>query len=220
MNLKEHQAKIQKLSYKCFGLYDNQGKRLISANRDNQPSKLPDIIKDLENLPAGSYVIRCSNNSRDGIDYPINTQPTNAPAPNVLTSQALADDLKTAERLGRLESENAFLRQQLAEAGEKIDQLEAEALEALAQDPDDDQFLEDEPPSAKEQILEAIAPVIPALADRALALVDKFLNKPSAQPLAEAPRQPAPPAIDYERLANMVSQKLMEAQQFEDDPVS
>ena len=220
MYLKEHQAKIQKLPYKCFSLRSAEGKRLISANTESQPSKLPSIIAALEDMPPGSYVIRCSNNSKDGYDYPIVTQPTNAPAPNVLTSQALADDLKTAERLGRLESENAFLRQQLAEAGERIDQLEAEALEALAQDPDDDQFLEDEPPSAKEQLLEAIAPVIPALADRALALVDKFLNKPSAQPLAEAPRQPAPPAIDYERLANMVSQKLMEAQQFEDDPVS
>jgi hypothetical protein len=68
--------------------------------------------------------------------------------------------------------------------------------------------------------LEAIAPVIPALADRALALVDKFLNKPSAQPLAEAPRQPVAPVIDYERLATMVSQKLMEVQQYDDEPVS
>jgi len=220
MNLKEHQAKIQKLPYKCFSLRSAEGKRLISANTESQPSKLPAIIAALEDMPPGSYVIRCSNNSKDGYDYPIVTQPTNAPAPNVLTSQALADDLKTAERLGRLESENAFLRQQIAEAGEKIDQLEAEALEALAEDPDDDQFLDDERPSAKEQLLEAIAPVIPALADRALALVDKFLNKPSAEPLAEAPRQPEPPAIDYERLANMVSQKIMEAQQFEDDPVS
>jgi hypothetical protein len=53
-----------------------------------------------------------------------------------------------------------------------------------------------------------------------LSLVDKFLNKPSAQPLAEAPRQPVAPVIDYERLANMVSQKLMEAQQFEDESIS
>jgi len=220
MNLKEHQAKIQKLPYKCFSLIDAEGKRLISANSKTQPSKLPAIMTALKDMPPGNYVIRCFNNTSDGYDYPINTGLTNAPAPNVLTSQALADDLKTAERLGRLESENAFLRQQLAEAGERIDQLEAEALEALAQDPDDDQFLDDEPPSAKEQLLEAIAPVIPALADRALALVDKFLNKPSVQPLAEAPRQPEPPAIDYERLAEMVSQKLMEAQQFEDDPVN
>lgn len=219
MNLKEHQAKIQKLPYKCFSLRSAEGKRLISANTDTQPSKLPAIIAALEDMPPGSYVIRCSNNSKDGYDYPIVTQPTNAPAPNVSTSQASADDLKTAERLGRLESENAFLRQQLAEAGERIQALEADALEALAEDPDDD-FLAEEPPSAKEQLLEAIAPVIPALADRALALVDKFLNKPSAQPLAEAPRQPVAPVIDYERLANMVSQKLMEAQQYENDTVS
>lgn len=219
MNLKEHQAKIQKLPYKCFSLRSAEGKRLISANTDTQPSKLPAIIAALEDMPPGSYVIRCSNNSKDGYDYPIVTQPTNAPATNVLNSQASADDLKTAERLGRLESENAFLRQQLAEASERIQALEADALEALAEDPDDD-FLADEPPSAKEQLLEAIAPVIPALADRALALVDKFLNKPSAQPLAEAPRQPVAPVIDYERLANMVSQKLMEAQQFEDESVS
>jgi hypothetical protein len=219
MNLKEHQAKIQKLPYKCFSLRSAEGKRLISANTELQPSKLPAIIAALEDMPPGNYVIRCSNNSKDGYDYPIVTQPTNAPATNVLTSQASADDLKTAERLGRLESENAFLRQQLAEAGERIQALEADALEALAEDPDEDDFLAEQPPSAKEQLLEAIAPVIPALADRALALVDKFLNKPSAQPLAEAPR-PAAPVIDYERLANMVSQKLMEAQQYDDEPVS
>jgi hypothetical protein len=218
MNLKEHQAKIQKLPYKCFSLRSAEGKRLISANTDTQPSKLPAIIAALEDMPPGSYVIRCSNNSKDGYDYPIVTQPTNAPATNVSNSQASADDLKTAERLGRLESENAFLRQQLAEASERIQALEADALEALAEDPDED-FLADEPPSAKEQLLEAIAPVIPALADRALALVDKFLNKPSAQPLAEAPRQPVAPVIDYERLANMVSQKLMESQQYEDEPI-
>jgi len=220
MNLKEHQAKIQKLPYKCFSLRSAEGKRLISANTELQPSKLPAIIAALEDMPPGSYVIRCSNNSKDGYDYPIVTQPTNAPATNVTISQASADDLKTAERLGRLESENAFLRQQLAEAGERIQALEADALEALAEDPDEDDFLADQPPSAKEQLLEAIAPVIPALADRALALVDKFLNKPSAQPLAEAPRQPVAPVIDYERLANMVSQKLMEAQQYDDEPVS
>jgi hypothetical protein len=123
MNLKEHQAKIQKLPYKCFSLRSAEGKRLISANTDTQPSKLPAIIAALEDMPPGSYVIRCSNNSKDGYDYPIVTQPTNAPATNVSTSQASADDLKTAERLGRLESENAFLRQQLAEAGERIQAL-------------------------------------------------------------------------------------------------
>ena len=219
MNLKEHQAKIQKLPYKCFSLRSAEGKRLISANTDTQPSKLPAIIAALEDMPPGNYVIRCSNNSKDGYDYPIITHATNAPATNVLNSQASAEDLKTAERLGRLESENAFLRQQLAEAGERIQSLEADALEALAEDPDEDDFLAEQPPSAKEQLLEAIAPVIPALADRALALVDKFLNKPSAQPLAEAPR-PAATVIDYERLANMVSQKLMEAQQFEDESIS
>ena len=221
MELKQHQAKIAKLPYRCYSLRSAAGKRLISANAANQPSKLPAIIAALEDMPPGEYVIRCSNGSKDGYDYPINTatQGTNAPAPNVSFSQASADDLKTAERLGRLESENAFLRQQLAEAGERIQALEADALEALAEDPDDDDFLQEQPPSAKEQLLEAIAPVIPALADRALALVDKFLNKPSAQPLAEAPR-PAAPVIDYERLANMVSQKLMEAQQYDDEPVS
>ena len=220
MNLKEHQAKIQKLPYKCFSLRTAEGERLISANSKTQPSKLPAIMTALKDMPPGTYIIRCFNNTSDGYDYPINTLSTNAPATNVLNSQASADDLKTAERLGRLESENAFLRQQLADANERIQALEADALEALAEDPDDDDFLAEQPPSAKEQLLEAIAPVIPALADRALALVDRFLNKPSAQPLAEAPRQPVAPVIDYERLANMVSQKLMEAQQYDNEPVS
>jgi hypothetical protein len=215
MNLKEHQAKIQKLPYKCFSLRSAEGKRLISANTELQPSKLPAIIAALEDMPPGSYVIRCSNNSKDGYDYPIVTQPTNAPATNVLTSQASADDLKTAERLGRLESENAFLRQQLAEAGERIQALEAEALEEDWNDEADD-ILGDPAPSPKEQILEAIAPIIPALADKALALVDRFLNKPAAQPLSERAPVQAAPVIDYERLAEMVSQKLMEAQEPEE----
>jgi hypothetical protein len=78
-----------------------------------------------------------------------------------------------------------------------------------------DDILGDPAPSPKEQILEAIAPIIPALADKALALVDRFLNKPAAQPLSE--RAPAPaPVIDYELLAEMVSQKLMEAQEPEE----
>jgi hypothetical protein len=215
MNLKEHQAKIQKLPYKCFSLRSAEGKRLISANTELQPSKLPAIIAALEDMPPGSYVIRCSNNSKDGYDYPIVTQPTNAPATNVLTSQASADDLKTAERLGRLESENAFLRQQLAEAGERIQALEAEALEEDWNDEADD-ILGDPAPSPKEQILEAIAPIIPALADKALALVDRFLNKPAAQPLSERAPVQAAPVIDYELLAQMVSQKLMEAQEPEE----
>jgi hypothetical protein len=221
MNLKEHQAKIQKLPYKTHALRNAAGKRLIAANHVTEPSRLPQIIKAIEDMEPDEYIVRCSNGSKDYYDYTISTlaKPTTAPVTNVLNSQASADDLKTAERLGRLESENAFLRQQLAEAGERIQALEADALEALAEDPDEDDFLAEQPPSAKEQLLEAIAPVIPALADRALALVDRFLNKPSAQPLAEAPR-PAAPVIDYERLANMVSQKLMEAQQYDDEPVS
>jgi hypothetical protein len=217
MELKQHQAKIAKLPYRCYSLRSAAGKRLISANAANQPSKLPAIIAALEDMPPGEYVIRCSNGSKDGYDYPINTatQGTNAPAQNVLNSQASADDLKTAERLGRLESENAFLRQQLAEAGERIQALEAEALEEDWNDEDDD-ILGDPAPSPKEQILEAIAPIIPALADKALALVDRFLNKPAAQPLSDREPVQAAPVIDYERLAEMVSQKLMEAQEPEE----
>jgi hypothetical protein len=220
MNLKEHQAKIQKLPYKTHALRNAAGKRLIAANHVTEPSRLPQIIKAIEDMEPDEYIVRCSNGSKDYYDYTISTlaKPANAPAINVSTSQASADDLKTAERLGRLESENAYLRQQLAEAGERIQALEAEALEADWDD-EADEILSEQAPSPKEQIMEAIAPVIPALADRALALVDKFLNKPSVQPLAEAPQQAAP-VIDYERLANMVSQKLMEAQQYDDEPVS
>jgi hypothetical protein len=217
MDLKQHQAKIAKLPYRCYSLRSAAGKRLISANAANQPSKLPAIIAALEDMPPGDYVIRCSNGSKDGYDYPINTatQGTNAPAPNVSFSQAPLEDIKTAERLGRLEAENAFLRQQLAEAGERIQALEAEALEA-DWDEEADDILAEQAPSPKEQILEAIAPVIPALADRALALVDRFLNKPTAQPLSDRAPAPAAPVIDYERLAEMVSQKLMEAQEPEE----
>ena len=220
MNLKEHQAKIQKLPYKTHALRTAAGKRLIAANQVTEPSRLPQIIKAIEDMEPDEYIVRCSNGSKDYYDYTISTlaKPTNAPAINVSTSQASADDLKTAERLGRLESENAYLRQQLAEAGERIQALEAEALEADWDD-EADEILSEQAPSPKEQIMEAIAPVIPALADRALALVDKFLNKPSAQPLAEAPQQAAP-VIDYERLATMVSQKLIESQQYDDEPVS
>ncbi|NBU92706.1 MAG: hypothetical protein EBS17_07695 [Flavobacteriia bacterium] len=220
MNLKEHQAKIQKLPYKTHALRTAAGKRLIAANHVTEPSRLPQIIKAIEDMEPDEYIVRCSNGSKDYYDYTISTlaKPTNAPAINVSTSQASADDLKTAERLGRLESENAYLRQQLAEAGERIQALEAEALEADWDD-EADEILSEQAPSPKEKILEAIAPVIPALADRALALVDKFLNKPSAQPLAEAPQQAAP-VIDYERLATMVSQKLIESQQYDDEPVS
>jgi hypothetical protein len=219
MDLKQHQAKIEEISkgnYVQHSLLDNNGNKLISANPYNKPSKLPDIIRSLKGMPEGQYIIRCSKGKNSQFDYPINTATpgTNAPATNVSLSQAATDDLKTAERLGRLEAENAYLRQQLAEAGERIQALEAEALEEDWNDEADD-ILGDPAPSPKEQILEAIAPIIPALADKALALVDRFLNKPAAQPLSE--RAPAPaPVIDYERLAEMVSQKLMEAQEPEE----
>jgi len=217
MDLKQHQAKIEEISkdnYSQHSLLDNNGKQIIGANPYNKPSKLPGIIRSLKNMPEGQYIIRCSKGKNSQFDYPINTatQGTNAPAPNVSFSQASTDDLKTAERLGRLETENAFLRQQLAEAGERIQALEAEALEA-DWDEEADDILAEQAPSPKEQILEAIAPVIPALADRALALVDRFLNKPTAQPLSDRAPAPAAPVIDYERLAEMVSQKLMEAQE-------
>lgn len=213
MTLKEHQAKIQKLPYKTHALRTAAGKRLIGANAVNEPSRLPKIIQALEDLEPGDYVVRCSNGSKDGYDYAISTiaKPTNAPAPNVSFSQAATEDLKTAERLGRLEAENAFLKIQLSEAGARIQELEAEALETLAEG--EDLEAEDLPPTPKEQLLEAIAPVIPALADRALALVDKFLNKP-APGLAEAPK---PVVIDYDRLAEMVKNKLIEAQQYESE---
>ena len=220
MDLKQQQAKIEEISkgnYSQHSLLDNNGKQIIGANPYNKPSKLPDIIRFLKNMPEGQYIVRCSKGKNSQFDYPINTatQGTNAPAINVSTSQAFADDLKTAERLGRLETENAFLRQQLAEAGERIQALEAEALEA-DWDEEADDILAEQAPSPKEQILEAIAPVIPALADRALALVDRFLNKPAAQPLSDRAPAPAAPVIDYERLAEMVSQKLMEAQEPEE----
>ena len=213
MTLKEHQAKIQKLPYKTHALRTAAGKRLIGANAVNEPSRLPKIIQALEDLEPGDYVVRCSNGSKDGYDYAISTlaKPTNAPAPNVSFSQAATEDLKTAERLGRLEAENAFLKLQLSEAGARIQELEAEALETLAEG--EDLEAEDLPPTPKEQLLEAIAPVIPALADRALALVDKFLNKP-APGLAEAPK---PVVIDYDRLAEMVKNKLIETQQYENE---
>jgi len=212
MTLKEHQAKIQKLPYKTHALRTAAGKRLIGANAVNEPSRLPKIIQALEDLEPGDYVVRCSNGSKDGYDYSISTlaKPTNAPATNVSTSQANTDDLKTAERLGRLEAENAFLKLQLSEAGARIQELEAEALETLAEGEDLEE--EDLPPTPKEQLLEAIAPVIPALADRALALVDKFLNKP-----APSLSEPKPLAIDYERLAEMVKDKLIQSQQYEQE---
>lgn len=212
MTLKEHQAKIQKLPYKTHALRTAAGKRLIGANAVNEPSRLPKIIQALEDLEPGDYVVRCSNGSKDGYDYSISTlaKSTNAPVTNVSTSQASTDDLKTAERLGRLEAENAFLKLQLSEAGARIQELEAEALETLAEGEDLEE--EDLPPTPKEQLLEAIAPVIPALADRALALVDKFLNKP-----APSLSEPKPLAIDYERLAEMVKDKLIQSQQYEQE---
>jgi hypothetical protein len=209
MTLKEHQARILKLPYKTHALRTANGKRLITANPVTKPSALPKIILALEDMDPGDYVIRCSNGSKDGYDYPISTvaKQTNAPAPNVSFSQAPTEDLKTAERLGRLEAENDYLKTQLAEANDRIRALEAE--ETLEEGEDLD--LDDLPPSPKEQLLEAIAPVIPALADRALAVIDKFLNKP-APGLAEAPK---PVPIDYDRLAEMVKDKLIEAQQYE-----
>jgi hypothetical protein len=82
----------------------------------------------------------------------------------------------------------------------------------LSEDEDPDIDLgEDEPEQQQSGLMEALAPAVPMLVDKALALMDNFINRNKPQQLSEGPKP-----IDYDQLAEIVVQKIMANQPTQD----
>lgn len=197
--LNEVKKKIQKLGYSSHGLKTADGKWILKPNGPRKESNLDQIFSMLETLPPDNYVVYCTKaGTRAGYDYPV---PTNGSfgAPMLQTSQPAAQPNPDAERLGRLEAENAFLREQ-------VESLKKELEECNLEDEDPDFGLADDEPELPQQsgLMEALAPAVPALVDKALALMDNFINRNKPQQLSEGPKP-----IDYDQLAEIVVQKIM-----------
>lgn len=197
--LNEVKKKIQKLGYSSHGLKTADGKWILKPNGPRKESNLDQIFSMLETLPPDNYVVYCTKaGTRAGYDYPV---PTNGSfgAPMLQPSQPAAQPNPDAERLGRLEAENAFLREQ-------VESLKKELEECNLEDEDPDFGLADDEPELPQQsgLMEALAPAVPALVDKALALMDNFINRNKPQQLSEGPKP-----IDYDQLAEIVVQKIM-----------
>jgi hypothetical protein len=197
--LNEVKKKIQKLGYTSHGLKTADGKWILKPNGPRKESNLDQIFSMLETLPPDNYVVYCTKaGTRAGYDYPV---PTNGSfgATMLQTSQPATQPNPDAERLGRLEAENAFLREQ-------VESLKKELEECNLEDDDQDFGLADDEPELPQQsgLMEALAPAVPALVDKALALMDNFINRNKPQQLSEGPK-----AINYDQLAEIVVQKIM-----------
>lgn len=191
LDTKKLQKQIDELGYKSHGLFHAGGNCILTHNMAAKPSNLPQILRMLPSLPPGEYIINCSNGQGRKyahFDYPITIESTSKSKDQLasemvpLSSAGSTSLFQDAHTLGRLESENEFLKVQLAE-------LRAQ----LAEDPEDeedDDFLEDfEPmPSLKDKAIDAILPILPTLADKLLAVLDKYTN-PAPAPIAEAAPQ-------------------------------
>lgn len=190
LDTKKLQKQIDELGYKSHGLFHAAGNCILTHNMAAKPSNLPQILRMLPSLPPGEYIINCSNGQGRKyahFDFPVTIENTSKSQNQIasdmvpLSSAGSTSQFQDAHTLGRLESENEFLKVQLAE-------LRAQ----LAEDPEDeedDELLEDlEPmPSLKDKAIDAILPILPTLADKLLAVLDKYTN-PAPAPIAE----PAP----------------------------
>ena len=198
--------KIESLGYSSYGLKNGE-KWLLKPNSSKTESNLPKIFKMLDVLPPDVYIVYCTNpgSKGAGVEFPISTNPIGEK--NVPPSQSVTTDLVSAERLGRLESENAYLRKCEAELQEKlesalkrIEELESEELS----EGDDEPNIEEQPSN----LMDALTPIIPTLLDRGLTLMESYLsNKKQPIQLAESE-----PKIDYNKLADIVTQNIIQYQ--------
>jgi len=196
------EKKISNLDYKCHGLLDSNKLWVLKPNPTKDPSKLPNILKMLKSLPPGLYEVNCSNGQ--GLrgahyNFPIDTREAKTEFfENGNLSQAAAMNNLDATKLGRLESENDFLKQRLAELELQIEELN----DLLDEEPEE---LAAAPPTLQQTLLENLAPVIPPLADKLLAIADSWIKSKTPQPIAEAPTI-TPDLAD--QIAEMVKAKI------------
>lgn len=204
MDYKAIETKIKGLQYKCHGLLDENKIWLLKPNPSKDPSRLPNILKMLQDLPPGLYTINCSNGQ--GLrgahyNYPIDTREAKTEfSENGILSQGAARNTADAEKIARLESENEYLKAKIAELEEQLEELE----EILDEEPE---TIEAAPPTLQQTLLENLAPAIPPLADKLLSIADLWLK--SKMPNLEPPAQPAGISPELaEQIANLVKAKI------------
>jgi hypothetical protein len=192
LDTKKLQKQIDELGYKSHGLYHAAGNCILTHNMAAKPSNLPQILRMLPSLPPGDYVINCSNGQGRKyahFDFPVTIEGSSKGKDPIasdmvpLSSNGSTSQFQDAHNFGRLEAENEYLKTQLAE-------LRAQLAEDPEEEEEDDDFLEDlEPtPTLKDKAIDAILPILPTLADKLLAVLDKYTN-PTPAPLAEAAPQ-------------------------------
>lgn len=204
----------KKLGFSHYGLQDSD-KRFVKKNHIVSEISIAELKEMVYSLPAGDYVLVCSNGGRsEKVYYPFNTANASPPPPisenqdfpkmvskthkeidpekfGKLTAQLEYQETKIREletRVAELQSENDVLLSELSE-------LETEQNELSEPPP---------PPTAQDKLLDAVAPVIPVLAENLIS----FLKSKNTAPAQLA--QPAP--IDYEKLAEQVLKLSNEAQ--------
>jgi hypothetical protein len=190
LDVKKLQKQIDELGYKSHGLYHAAGNCILTHNMAAKPSNLPQILRMLPSLPPGDYIINCSNGQGRKyahFDYPVTIEGTSKSKDQIasemvqMSSNGSTSQLADAQTFGRLEAENEYLKTQIAELRSQ-----------LAEDPEEEEEEEEEElepmPTLKDKALEQILPIIPTLADKLLAVLDRYIA-PAPAPLAEAPPQ-------------------------------
>jgi hypothetical protein len=198
--------KIESLGYSSYGLKQGE-KWLLKPNSAKTESNLPKIFKMLEVLPKDIYIVYCTNpgSKGAGVEFPITT---NIIGENMVPpSQPHSTDVASAERLGRLESENEYLRKCEAELKEELRIALNRIAELESQDfaEGEDEPLEENQPTS---LMDAFAPVLPGLLDRGLSLMESYLSS-KKQPTQLSEQKPE---IDYHKLADIVTQNIISYQ--------
>jgi len=203
--LRETKKKIEKLGYPSHGLKTADGRWILKPNGPRKESNLEQIFSMLETLPPANYVVYCTKpGSRGaGYDYPVTTE--NPVNPNTFhLSQPATVPNPDSERLGRLEAENAFLREQCETLKSQLAEMDAEPEEM------EEEGLSEDDTTGPGGLMEALAPAVPALVDRALALMDNYINRNKPQPTPLMEQNPID-QINMDQLAEMVVQRIMAA---------
>jgi len=180
VNLKEVQKKVSSLGYKCHGLIGPDGSYIEKPNGSARPDKLPGIITKLEHLPPGKYVILGTTGTRGGGSYRFDVDTsivnTEFPKNGISLAGPQQPEIDPVE-YGRLLAENANLKNEIADLVDRVQDLEEQI------DLENEEIeLAAAPPSASQLALEAVMPLLPALGDRALSLLDNYLNRSKPQP--------------------------------------
>ena len=205
--LSETKKKIGKLGYPSHGLKTADGRWILKPNGPRKESNLDQIFSMLETLPPGNYVVYCTKpGSRGaGYDYPVTTDQQSQNSNTFLLSQPATVHNPDSERLGRLEAENAFLREQLETLKTQLSEIEAEP------DEDEDEGFSEDMTTGPGGLMEALAPAVPALVDKALALMDNYINRNKPQPETSLMERNPMDQINMDQLAEMVVQRIMAA---------